>query len=82
MWESIGCELVVAGYCRVMAQAEKAKAPGYILTERRRLADSLGLTPVGMAHLRWQVDDAGADVEPEAEQKDVLDIRERLKAVE
>lgn len=80
-WESIGCELVVGRYVRVLVAAEKRGAPGYLLAEARRLEDKLGLNSEAMARLRWTID-GPADAEAEEESKGVLDIRERLKAVE
>ena len=78
-WES-GWPDVVARYVRLLAVAELPKAPGIVLIEVRQLEDRLGLSPMALLRLRWEVVD---DDEPRArDQSNVLDVRERLKAVQ
>jgi hypothetical protein len=78
----MGCEDVVARYVRVLTAAERRSATGTVLMEVRRFEDALGLSPVAMLRLRWTIDDGPAEAAAEGKSAGVLDIRERLKAVE
>jgi hypothetical protein len=78
----MGCEDVVARYVRVLTAAERPNATGSILTEVRRFEDSLGLSPIAMLRLRWTIEDGPVAGGAESESTGVLDIRERLQAVE
>ena len=77
-WESLGWTAAVARYARLLAVAELPKAPGVVLIEVRQLEDRLGLSPMALLRLRWEIVD---DEEAPADQRNVLDVRERLKAV-
>lgn len=78
-WESLGWPDVVARYARLAAVAELPKAPGIVLIEVRQLEDRLGLSPMALLRLRWEIVD---DEElPARDHSNVLDVRERLKAV-
>jgi len=69
----------VARYVRVLCAAELVNASPTALSEARQMEDRLGLSPMSLLRLRWAiVDDEGA----EAPAAGVLDIRERLRAVE
>ena len=62
-WESMGWTRVVARYALLVLEAERPDAEPARLTEARQLEDRLGLTPMAMLRLRWQI--APADpVEP------------------
>lgn len=53
---------MVARYCRLCIMAEKADAPVSLLGEVRQLEDRLGLTPMAMMRLQWEIaDDRAAD---------------------
>lgn len=60
-WERNGWTRVVARYCKVVAHAEVIPHPA-MLAEARQLEDRLGLTPMAMLRLRWEVteDELGA----------------------
>ncbi len=82
MWERTGWTHVAARYVRVLARAERPKAPVSLMAEGRRLEEALGLTDMAMLRLRWTIEDGPVDAGTEAESKGILDIRERLQAVE
>jgi len=56
-WESLGWTRVVARYARVAVQAELGAGGATILSECRQLEDRLGLSPMAMKRLQWQVED-------------------------
>lgn len=80
-WERNNWTRVVARYLRVSRAAEKALAAGdvsaMLLGEVRQLEDRLGLTPIAMLRLRWEI-----DTDEVAEQRTVAKPRRRLKAVD
>jgi hypothetical protein len=79
-WERLGWTDAVARYARVLMAAELPDAHPLKLSEARQLEDRLGLSPLALLRLRWEiVDGEGA---AETSNSEVLDIRERLKAVE
>jgi len=80
-WEDLGWNDAVARYARLMAIAEAPNAPGVVLIEVRQLEDRLGLSPMSLLRLRWEIveDDEPMDAEDATK---VLDIRERIKAIE
>jgi len=77
-WEQLGWYDVVARYARILAAAERRNAKAAHLIEARQLEDRLGLTPMSMLRLKWTIEEdvVGAIA------GQVLDIRDRLKAVE
>ncbi len=54
-WDRLGWVRTVARYVRVLVQAEKPKAPVMVNAEARQLEDRLGLTPMSMLRLRWEI---------------------------
>jgi hypothetical protein len=78
-WETLDWVDAVARYARVLTVAEKRGAPYPAMAEARQLEDRLGLSPMALLRLRWAIVDEDAGEQPELE---VVDIRERLKAVE
>lgn len=76
-WERLGWTDVVARYCRVLSEAEKPKASASVLAEARQLEDRLGLTPMSMLRLRWEV-----VADEVAEQRVERPETRRLKAVD
>lgn len=78
-WERLDWADTVALYCRVQVQAERPKAPMMVLAEARQMQDRLGLSPMSLLRLRWEIVDEATEDAPEFR---VVDIRERLKAVE
>lgn len=85
-WERIGSERVVARYCRLLAIAEMRESAGAairgvagLLGEVRQLEDRLGLSPMAMLRLRWQI---AADEVAEKRQERAASGRTRVRAVE
>lgn len=79
-WERLGWVDIVARYARLLTEAEVRGARVMILAEVRQLEDRLGLTPMSMLRLRWEVAADDGDEQPELQV--MVDIRERLSAVE
>ena len=77
-WERLGWTRAVARYCRGLVEAEKRDAPAALLSEVRQMEDRLGLTPMAMLRLRWEVvaDELAEARTPKREE------RPRLRAVE
>lgn len=54
-WERHNQALPVARYCRVLAVFEAGSTSAPVMAECRQLEDRLGLNPVAMQRLRWEV---------------------------
>lgn len=63
-WERFHLEDVVARYALVRAQADKRVAHPTILAEARQLEDRLGLSPMAMLRLRWEITEAARETTP------------------
>lgn len=57
-WEMLGWVDTVARYARLLSVAERRGAAVTILGEVRQMEDRLGLTPMSMLRLRWEIDQA------------------------
>lgn len=79
MWERLGWADVVARYTRQLTVAERRKPPVAVLAEVRQLEDRLGLTPMAMLRLRWEISDESTEV---SEGGTVIGIRSRVAAVD
>lgn len=81
-WEDLGWTRVVARYCKLLLAAERPKAPGSLLGEVRQLEDRLGLSPMAMRRLQWEVAQrpAGADGDASAEVTQLDAYRDRYTA--
>jgi cell envelope opacity-associated protein A len=77
-WERLGWLRTVARFVRLLVQAEKPKAPVMVNAEARQLEDRLGLTPMSMLRLRWEIT---ADEVAEARVEKAAPVR-RLAAVD
>lgn len=53
-WERLGWTRVVARYCMVLLSVEREPTAG-MLGEVRQLEDRLGLSPMAMLRLRWEI---------------------------
>lgn len=53
-WERLGWERVVARYTRVLLKAERTMLAA-LLSDVRQMEDRLGLTPLAMLRLRWEI---------------------------
>jgi hypothetical protein len=62
-WGDLGWTRVVARYTTLLLEAEKRDASAALLSEVRQLEDRLGLTPMAMRRLQWEIGpaDAAAD---------------------
>lgn len=54
-WEQLGWTRTVARYVRVLVEAELPDAAAAKLGEVRQLEDRLGLSPMAMLRLRWEI---------------------------
>ena len=63
-WERLHLEDVVGRYALVRAQADKRVAHPAILAEARQLEDRLGLSPMAMLRLRWEVSQPAPTEQP------------------
>lgn len=54
-WERLGWTRVVARYALLLPQAEVAGCSAAILTATQQIEDRLGLSPMAMLRLRWEV---------------------------
>lgn len=83
-WERHGWTRVIARYLLVLQasdEALKSKEPdAKLLNEIRNLEDRLGLTPMALLRLRWEI--AGDELAPMREEKTAGGARARLKAVD
>ena len=74
-WEELELVRTVARYALVLVGAEKAGASPALLSEVRQLEDRLGLSPLAMRRLMWEVTDgAGNVVEQDEEGKPVASL--------
>lgn len=63
-WERLGWTDVVARYARMEVVAEQRDAPVTALGEVRQMEDRLGLSPMALLRLRWEiVDEEQAEAE-------------------
>lgn len=79
IWERLSWTHEVAMYVRLLVICERPKAPGIALIERRQQADRLGLTPMSMLRLRWEISDESTEISGDGQ---VIGIRSRMVAVE
>jgi hypothetical protein len=70
----------VARYVRALVVAEQREASAFHLSEVRQLEDRLGLTPMAMMRLRWEVVVDETEAPEVADDAPVADVR-RLFAV-
>lgn len=54
-WEALGWTRVVARYTRLVLAAEAMDGGAGLLAEARQLEDRLGLTPMSMKRLQWEI---------------------------
>jgi hypothetical protein len=55
-WEDFGWTRTVARYCKLVLTAERPRATGTVLSEVRQLEDRLGLNPMAMRRLFWEIE--------------------------
>jgi hypothetical protein len=81
-WETLGWFRTVARYCRTMVAAEQPGARADLLNAVGALEDRLGLTPKAMRLLLWTIGDDESELDLGPDDGKVLDIRQRIKAVD
>jgi hypothetical protein len=54
-WRALGWTRVVARYTLLLLEAEKPDTVVALLSEVRQLEDRLGLTPMAMKRLQWEI---------------------------
>lgn len=78
-WAQLNVGRTVARYVRALIVAESRESTAFQLSEVRQLEDRLGLTPMSMLRLRWEVvHDELAEVKAEKRHQP----ERRLRAVE
>ncbi|WP_443714025.1 phage terminase small subunit [Rhodococcus rhodochrous] len=55
-WEELGWTRVVARYAQVLLVCESPECTAAMLAEARQLEDRLGLSPMAMKRLQWEVE--------------------------
>lgn len=78
-WERLAWTRAVARYCRILVAAEQKDATAALLGEVRQMEDRLGLTPMSMLRLRWEI---AADELADARQSHTGERPTTLRAVE
>ena len=59
-WERLRLHRVVARYALLLVLVERDEAVAALLSEARQMEDRLGLSPMAMARLRWEIVDEPA----------------------
>ena len=79
-WDALGWVRTVARYCRFAVQAERRGASAFLLSEVRQLEDRLGLNPMAMKRLQWEITTEAQEEQPSADSNvaDLAEYRERL----
>lgn len=78
-WESFGWTRMVARYCVVLTMAEVTMSTA-LLSEARQLEDRLGLSPMSLLRLRWEI--VADEVTEKREEKTAATKKRRLKVVD
>lgn len=80
-WERLGWTRIVGRYCRLVNTAERVQVPNMpLLVEVRQLEDRLGLSPMAMLRLRWEI--SGDDLAEVRADKAAAPARPRVLAVD
>lgn len=77
-WEGLGWTRVVARYAKLLLAAEKPSATAALLSEVRQLEDRLGLSPMAMRRLQWEIAPADPVTGQEGNVADLEQYRARL----
>lgn len=78
-WEALGWTRLVARYAKLLVVAERSNATAAILGEVRQLEDRLGLSPMAMKRLQWEIEEVAPAVQEEGSDVASLDeYRARL----
>lgn len=63
-WEADGWVRTVARYTKLVLASERPKAPGQLLAEVRQLEDRLGLNPMALRRLMWEIEASPTETVP------------------
>jgi hypothetical protein len=78
-WSKLGWHRTVARYALLVLQAESPRASAILQGEVRQLEDRLGLSPLAMKRLQWEVADAAQNDEEAPEgASNVVDLMSRM----
>lgn len=77
-WEALGWTRVVARYAKLLILAERRDATAALLGEVRQLEDRLGLSPMAMRRLQWEIGEPPAQQEEDAGVANLDEYRTRL----
>lgn len=75
-WEELGWTRVVARYARCVAEAENPATGAGLLGEVRQLEDRLGLSPMSLKRLQWEI--VPEPTETSTGVANIEDFRDRL----
>lgn len=65
-WAELGWNRVVARYALACVRAEMDEAPASLMGEVRQMEDRLGLSPMAMRRLQWEIGEAPEPPKAEA----------------
>jgi hypothetical protein len=68
---------VVARYAMLLDTAEQPECTAAMLNEVRQMEDRLGLTPMAMLRLRWEIEDEKAVAD---DKEQIMEKRAQLRA--
>lgn len=77
-WEALGWTRLVARYAKLLVNAEKSNATAALLAEVRQLEDRLGLSPMAMKRLQWEIGEVAVVQEEDADVASLDEYRARL----
>lgn len=77
-WEQLGWTRLVARYSKLLIAAERANATAALLGEVRQLEDRLGLSPMAMRRLQWEIGPPDVSEEQDADVANLDEYRQRL----
>lgn len=77
-WERLAWTPLVARYALLLVEVERPDRPVPLLGEVRQLEDRLGLSPMALARLRWEIVDEDGSAQPEPGQVANLERYRRL----
>ncbi|MDO5099305.1 MAG: hypothetical protein Q4D85_11220 [Corynebacterium sp.] len=82
MWERNGDELLVARYLQisnlVQENLSSGKVPTNALAEQRQLEDRLGLSPMAMKRLQWEISEDVSEVKKTSDSGVVIEAGDRF----
>lgn len=78
-WEALSWTRVVARYALLVLASERPRASGKTLEEVRHLEDRLGLSPMAMKRLQWEVGETAAqETDGTGDRSNVVELHARM----